>query len=100
MDIGIHSVRNISITSLFVENAHSLSLRIERDGDNDVDITLYNLSPDQIDRMISAWGEPKRCSYLQQQSVYPEEMKRLQSRVSELEAVLAAAMARGKRESA
>lgn len=86
MDIGIHNVRTISITMLFVENAHSLSLRIERDGDNDVDITLYGLSPSQIDSMIAAWGEPKRCSYTQQQAVYPEEMKRLQSRVSELEA--------------
>ncbi len=88
MNIGIHNVRTISITMLFVENAHSLSLRIERDGNNDVDITLYGLSPSQIDSMIAAWGAPKRCSYTHQQSVYPEEMKRLQSRVAELEARL------------
>ena len=100
MDIGIHNVRTISITMLFVENAHSLSLRIERDGDNDVDITLYGLSPSQIDSMNAAWGEPERCSYTHQQSVYPEEMKRLRSRVSELEAELAAATARGEREPA
>lgn len=97
MDIGIHYVRSIRIESLFVDNSHSLSLIIGSDG-GDVDVTLYGLDPDDINRMIATWGDPRRCDYIEQQAVYPEEMKKLTARVAELEAELAAATARGERE--
>ncbi len=77
--IQLHNAKSIRVEAIYLDNSHSLCLAIERDQQDggDVDVSIFNLPTDYIDKVIEAFGEPRRCSYTSEQTVYPAEMKAL-----------------------
>lgn len=62
-------------------NSRSLVMRVVRPDQQggDVEISIFNLPAEYIDRAIAAFDAPNRYSYTAEQSVYPAEMKALQA---------------------
>ena len=89
VNTSIHHANNVKLEAIYVENGMSLTMKIVATG-GDYDITLYGLSNDDVDRFVSAFGEPRYCGYVNKQSVYPEEMARLKKKNAELERLLEA----------
>lgn len=88
--LQVHNGKSLRVESVFIENGHSLVLIVDRDREDggNVEFSVFDLPLDYIDRAIAAFGEPRRCSYTTEQTVYPREMRELEQENARLKAEL------------
>lgn len=86
--LQIHNGNSLRVESIFIENTHSLALIVQRDPKDggDVEFSVFGLPLEYVDKVIAAFGEPRRCSYVTEQTVYPREMRELQEENAKLRA--------------
>lgn len=63
MDISLHNCEDMSIHLHMPDNANAIILAIKRENGDHVHMTLYNLPPEMTERMINAFGPPRRTKF-------------------------------------
>lgn len=63
MDISLHNCADVSIHMHMPDNANAIILAIKRENGEPVHLTLYNLPSEMTERMINAFGPPRRTRF-------------------------------------
>lgn len=63
MDISLHNCQDMSIHLHMPDNANAIILAVKRENGEPVHLTLFGLPSEMTERMINAFGPPRRTKF-------------------------------------